>query len=94
MWDARFHSTAPGREIAKHLYALVVRFGWIVPKGDPKLIVKPAWERYIRDKEPEYANAADFAKRFGAWALSKGKSTSKTADAVDAWSESRFGPKA
>jgi hypothetical protein len=72
LWDVRFglFSSNPGR-IGKALAPLVKGHGWEK--------VKPAWQRYLAEKEPEFCSPNDFAGKFLVWAgeaaPAKGKQT-------------------
>ena len=58
-WQARFGGTAPGGRIGKALKPLVSRYGWET--------IRPAWRRYLAEKEPEFATPQDFAAKLGEW---------------------------
>lgn len=71
-WNARFGAgTAPGGEIGRGLKRIVDKHTW--------LTIRPAWQHYLQTKDPEFASAADFAKRLDRWLNGKGS------NAIDAW---------
>ena len=58
-WQQRFGGTVPGGRIGKALKPLVSRYGWET--------IRPAWKRYLAEKEPEFATPQDFAAKLGEW---------------------------
>ena len=58
-WQARFGGTAPGGKIGRELKPLVTKHGWEV--------VRPVWQRYLAEKDAEFATPADFAQKFDVW---------------------------
>ena len=59
-WNERFgEGTAPGGRIGKGLQVLVGKYGWGV--------IRPAWQRYLREKDAEYASPQDFASKLKLW---------------------------
>jgi len=59
-WDSRFGlGSAPAGKIGKQLKRIVDKHGWDV--------VRPAWRAYLAQREPQFADAADFAAKFGVW---------------------------
>lgn len=60
-WDAHFGkgSSAPGR-IGAALSPLVKAHGWAR--------VRPVWQRYIEEKDPQFASPQDFQSKFRVWA--------------------------
>ena len=68
-WMERFGGTAPGGRIGKALKPLVDRYTWGA--------VRPAWRKYLLEKDPEYSTPQEFATKFGTWAgrKSAGKQT-------------------
>lgn len=59
-WDAHYGkgSSVPGR-IGAALSPLVKAHGWPT--------VRPVWQRYIAEKDPQYASAQDFRSKYGTW---------------------------
>jgi hypothetical protein len=59
-WNARFGAgTAPGGRITGGLKHIVDTHGWE--------LVRPAWQRYLARKEPDFVSAQDFAQKLGVW---------------------------
>jgi uncharacterized protein YdaU (DUF1376 family) len=58
-WIERFGGTAPGGRIGKALKPLIAKYGWE--------LIRPVWQRYLRDEKPEFANPQDFASKLGRW---------------------------
>jgi len=59
-WNARFGDrSAPGGKIGKALKPLVDRYTWEV--------IRPAWQRYLTEKDAEFASPADFAQKVSLW---------------------------
>lgn len=66
-WVDRFGGTAPGGRIGAALKPLVKRIGWDE--------VRPAWRRYLAEKEADFATAQDFAAKFGEWVIAPATGT-------------------
>ncbi len=59
-WNDVFgESTAPGGRIISGLKLIVNRYSWEV--------IRPAWQRYLGEKDAEFASAQDFAQKLGLW---------------------------
>lgn len=74
-WNGRFGAaTAPGGRIGAGLKAIVAKYGWEQ--------IRPAWQRYLEEKEPDFASPQDFAQKLGVW-LSGRVKRSKGEEFVD-----------
>jgi hypothetical protein len=62
-WIRRFGGTAPGGQIGKALKPLVTKYGWET--------VRPAWQSYLSQAEPDYVSAQRFAATYGRWATAE-----------------------
>jgi hypothetical protein len=58
-WISRYGGTAPGGRIGKAIEPLVKAHGWDS--------VRPVWQRYLTEKDAEFANPQEFAGKFGLW---------------------------
>jgi len=58
-WIERFGGTAPGGRIGKALKPLIAKYGWE--------LIRPVWQKYLREEKPEFANPQDFASKLGRW---------------------------
>lgn len=59
-WEARFgEGSAHFGRIGAGLKRIVTAHGWAV--------VRPVWQEYLADKDPEFASAQDFSAKFAAW---------------------------
>lgn len=60
--------------IGSALKPLVEQLGWETPLHPPHPCVREAWRKYLREKDPAFANPQDFASKFGAyWKYGAGK---------------------
>lgn len=74
-WNERFGAgTAPGNKIGNALKRIVDKHGWDV--------IRPAWRHYLREKDPEFLNPADFATKLTRWLQGK-----QAKNAIDRWLE-------
>jgi hypothetical protein len=60
MWERAYGGVAPFGKIGKYLKPLVDRDTW---EG-----TRPCWQRYLDEKDIEYASPKDFAEKAGTWA--------------------------
>lgn len=59
-WDERFgYGTAPAPRIGAGLKRVVEKYGWAA--------IRPAWRRYLAEKDAEFANPQDFAQKLLIW---------------------------
>lgn len=59
-WNARFgEGTAPGGRIGRALRPLVEKRTWEV--------IRPAWQRYLSEKDAEFISPQDFAQKLTLW---------------------------
>jgi len=59
-WNERFgDGTAPGGRIGKALKPLIERYTWET--------IRPAWKRYLSEKDAEFATPQDFATKLTIW---------------------------
>jgi hypothetical protein len=67
-WNTRFgEGTAPGGRIGKALKPLVTKHTWET--------VRPAWRRYLTEKDADFITPQDFASKFNIWLQGNAKLT-------------------